>query len=283
MIAFKGTCMTERKNMAFIKAIRFIWNNIDQPIKLEEMAKAACVSLSSLKRIFADTAQKTPGEFLRQLRMELAFRSLQSRQDTVLEIALSLGFDDQSAFSRCFKEAFGYSPTEARKKLNIINELESVSLEEPDIIELSELNIQCVTEQGLYFESARKAWDILKKNLKTEELSDDFTGIFIGIGHDNPHEGEVQPDKVRFSAGIALFNRDLGIDHHHIPGGNYARFHFIGRPMNLGLAYHYIYGKWSENSKIKINKKIPAFMAYNHFPNAFKEEKILIHVPIVNK
>lgn len=60
----------------------------------------------------------------------------------------------------------------------------------------------------------------------------------------------------------------MGIEHHTIAGGFYARFHYVGKPVNLGLAYQYIYGKWLEDPKIKINKKIPAFMAYERFPAA---------------
>lgn len=271
--------MTDQKSTIFIKAVRFIWDNIDQLIQLQDIAKAAGVSLSSLKRIFMHTVDKTPGEFLRRFRMELAFRSLQSRKDTVLEIALSSGFDDHSAFSRSFKEVFGYPPTEARKKLNIMNELESISLDEPDIVELADLNIQCITQQGLYFECAKNAWDKLRKKLIHDELADDFLGIFIGIGHDNPHEGEIQPDKVRFSAGVALLERNLNIEHYLIPSGIYARFHYTGKPANLSLAYHYIYGKWSKDSKI--NKKIPAFIAFDQFPEVSREEKIIIHVPLI--
>lgn len=274
--------MTDRKSAAFMKAVRFIWDNIDQPIKLEEIANASGVSLSSLKRLFADTVHNTPGDFLRRFRMELALRSLQCREDTVLEIALSSGFDNHSAFTRCFKNAFGYSPAKARNKFNIVNELESISLEEPEIIELSELKIQCISQQGLYYESAKKAWDALKEKLKSEELID-FASVYIGIGHDNPHEGEIPPDKVRYSAGVALLERDLEIEHHMISGGMYARFHYVGKPMNLGLAYHYIYGKWLEDAEFKINKKIPAFMAYERFPIGFRVERMLIHVPLLNR
>lgn len=274
--------MSYRNNASFVKAVRFIYDNIDQPLKLEDIAKAVGISLSSLKRLFAEATNKTPGGFIRRLRMELAFRSLQSRNDSVLKVALSSGFDDQAAFARCFKDTFGYTPSVARKKLNIINELECVSLDEPDIVELTDLHIQSVTEQGLYFVSAKRAWDILRKKLSPDELGDDFSGIFIGIGHDNPHEGEVAEDKVRYSAGVALLERDLEIEHRIIPGGTYARFHYIGKPVNLGLAYHYIYGKWSQESKFKINKKAPAFIAFDNFPEALKEEKILIHVLLIS-
>lgn len=265
----------------FINLVRFIYKNIDKPFTLEDLAKEGNVSLSTLKRIFSEAVNCTPGEFIRRLRMELAFRTLQSREDSILEIALSSGFEDQAAFSRAFKKMFGYSPKNARNKINIISEFESVDLGEPDMIMLNDLPIQSITQQGIYFESAKKAWDMLREKLNDKELSDDFSGFFVGIGHDNPHEEGIDEDKVRYSAGIALLNRNLGVEHKVISSGMYARFHYKGKPMNLGLAYHYIYGKWSQESGIKINKHIPAFVAFDYFPQAMEEAKLLIHVPCI--
>ena len=71
-----------------------------------------------------------------------------------------------------------------------------------------------------------------------DELGDDFSGTFIGIGHDNGHE--IAEDQVRFSAGVTLVKRNLSINNLMISGGNYARFRYLGKPNNLGLAYHYI-------------------------------------------
>jgi len=272
--------MTYINNHAFVKAVRYIYDNIDQPINLDEISNKIGLSTSSLKRLFKEALKQSPGVFIRHLRMELAFRSIQSRQDSILEVALSSGFEDQSAFARSFKETFGYSPSEARKKLNLMSELESITLDEPDIVEIADLIYQAVTEKGLYMEAAATAWAHLKEKLTTQELGDDFAGLFIGIGHDNPHEGEVAPDQVRFSAGVTLCQRDIGLTKVKIPGGSYARFRYLGTPVNLGLAYHYIYGKWAEDSGHKINEEIPAFIAFDCFPEAFKEHHLLIHVPL---
>jgi len=265
----------------FSKAVRFIYENIDKPITLEDIAKGIGLSTSSLKRLFEEASNQSPGSFIRKLRMEIAFRSLKSRDESILEIALASGFDDQSAFSRCFKQTFGFSPSKAREKINIVNELECVTLEEPDIIEIENLELQGVTEVGLYFESAPKAWDKLKANLTSEEQGDDFSGIFIGMGHDNPHEGDIREDQVRFTAGVVLSSRDLKLNKMQIHHGQYARFRYKGKPVNMGLAYHYIYGKWNVNSSIKINKTIPAFVVYDNLPEAFKEQNALIHVPLI--
>lgn len=273
--------MSYINNTNFVKVVRFIYKNIDQPITLEDIALAVGLSPSSLKRLFLEATGQTSGAFIRRLRMELAFRSLQSRNDSILEVALSSGFDDQSAFARRFKETFGYPPTEARKKLNIVNELECVSLGEADIVELTDLHLQSITETGLYVEAAKNAWTLLRKKLNENETSDDFSGVFIGIGHDNPHEEGVAEDQVRFTAGVTLVERDLKIERTTIPGGQYARFRYTGKPVNLGLAYHYIYGKWLETSLVKINYNIPAFLVFDGYPDAFKEQKILIHVPLM--
>lgn len=273
--------MSYINNSNFGKSVRFIYENIDRPIKLEDIASHVNMSLSSLKRLFAESVDQTPGSFIRRLRMELAFRSLKNRNDSILEVALAAGFDDQSAFTRRFKETFGYPPKEARKKLNIVNELESISMDEPDIVEIMDLPFQSVTETGLYYEAAPKAWKKLSEKLNNEEMNDDFSGLFIGIGHDNPHEGSVAEDQVHFSAGVALLDRDLQIEQRIIEGGYYARFRYNGKLANLGLAYHYIYGKWRENASVKINIEIPAFTVFDKFPQALKEQRVLIHVPII--
>lgn len=267
----------------FAKAVRFIYDNIDQAITLEDIAKAIGLSLSSLKRLFEEATNQSPGAFIRRLRMEMAFRSLKSRKDSILEIALQSGFDDQAAFSRCFKQVFGFTPSQGRKKLNIVNELDCIELEEPDIVEMEDFEIQAVTKVGLYFESAPKAWQELKASLTKEELSEDFPGIFIGIGHDDPHEGLVKEDRVRFTAGVAFLTRNLEFNTMKINGGDYARFRYKGKPSNMGLAYHYIYGKWNENAHSKINKAIPAFVIHTGFSEPFIDTNLLIHVPLQRK
>jgi AraC-like DNA-binding protein/DNA gyrase inhibitor GyrI len=272
--------MSYLTNTTFIKAIQFIYQNIDRPITLDEIAKAIGISVATLKRLFSQAVNESPGVFIRRLKMELAFRTLQSKNNSILEVALSSGFEDQSAFTRSFKETFGYLPKHARKKLNIVSEFDNITLDEPDIIELNDLPIQGITEQGLYYESAPKAFQNLKKLLSEEELSDDFSGFFIGIGHDNPHDGNIKENEVRFTAGVAMLERNLNIQKYLITGGLFARFHYYGKPNNMGLAYHYIYGKWSETASTKIDNSHPAFLSFEQFPNPMTEQRIIIHIPL---
>jgi|GEM_PF-1887833 len=267
-------------NKKFGQAVHIIYDGIDGKIRLDDIAKKSCISIASLKRLFQEAISQSPGAFIRRLRMELAFCSLQDRKNSILEVALASGFTDQSAFARRFKETFGYSPSKAHEKINIVGELECVELEKPDIVHLKNMELQSITEIGLYFRSAAKAWDKLKEKLNDFELSDDFPGIFLGIGHDTPHEGSISANQVRFSACISHVERDIGTDCTLISGGQYAKFRYLGKPNNLGLAYHYIFGQWSDESALKIDNQKPAFIIFGRIPAGLEKQKIIIYVPI---
>ncbi|MCC8398519.1 MAG: AraC family transcriptional regulator [Rickettsia endosymbiont of Labidopullus appendiculatus] len=274
--------MTYVNSNNFTKAVKFIYQNLDEPINLELIAKNIGISVSTLKRLFLDATELSAGSFIRRLRMERAFRSLKNKEDSILEIALSSGFEDASAFTRSFKKNFGYSPSFARNKVSIVNELECVLLTEPEIIEIEDFKIQAVTKQGLYFEVAPLAWKTLKEYLNEEVFGDDFTGTFVAIGHDNPHDGEIAEDQVRFSAGINCLSTDFMLEQITIAGGGYAKFNYTGKLNNMGLAYHYIYGAWLNKSTIKIDDTKPAFMMMDKFPDNFEEYRVSIYVPLIN-
>lgn len=263
----------------FGKIVSYIYHNIDKPLTLEMIANEVGLSISSLQRLFQEAISQSPGSFIRRLRMEFAFKSLQSKDESILEIALASGFEDHAAFSRKFKETFGFSPSHARKKLTLVNQLESITLEEPDIVELENTEIQSVSELGLYYESAPKAWEKLINKLNQNELNDDFGGSFIGICHDDPNE--VSTNKLRYTAGVAFFDRDLGLSHMWIASGRYARFRFFGKSANIDLAFHYIHGTWAKTKLFEINKEKVIFCVYDGIADSFKERNIIINVPLV--
>lgn len=263
------------------KIIQYIYDKIDDEISLSNLALAANMSESSVKRLFKDIFEETPGAFIRRLRMELAFKELQSKNLSVIESALSVGYNDHSAFSRSFKKAFGFSPIASRSKHNIMNELDHINLDDPEIVYMKEIKIQSITKQGSYFDAAPKAWTQLKDHLSDNELDDSFTGMYVGVGLDNPHLGNVLPNQVRFSAGLSCLSRKLHIDEITLPAGLYARFHFQGKPTQLGLAYHYILGQWQSKSKNNIRSDGLIYQIFDSLPDIEKTHTILICVPLL--
>jgi AraC-like DNA-binding protein len=77
---------------------------------LQELAGYACMSRSTFAQRFRETVGETPMEYLTRWRMLLAADRLTNTGDPVSVIALSLGYESESAFSTAFKRTMGCSP-----------------------------------------------------------------------------------------------------------------------------------------------------------------------------
>lgn len=86
-----------------------------ESLSLASIAREAGVHPVHLARTFRRHHRCTVGEYLRRLRIEAAGRRLAISEEPLVEIALSLGFSDQSHFSRLFKQHTGLTPTRYKK------------------------------------------------------------------------------------------------------------------------------------------------------------------------
>lgn len=77
---------------------------------LQELAERAGMSRSSFALKFKETVGTSPMEYLTRWRMLLAGERLENSSDPVSIIALSLGYESESAFSTAFKRVMGCSP-----------------------------------------------------------------------------------------------------------------------------------------------------------------------------
>jgi AraC-like DNA-binding protein len=77
---------------------------------LEALAERAGMSRSSFALKFKATVGASPMEYLTRWRMLLAGDRLANSSDSISVIALSLGYESESAFSTAFKRVMGCSP-----------------------------------------------------------------------------------------------------------------------------------------------------------------------------
>jgi len=92
--------------------------NYTHNLSLGEYAKISCRSLASFKREFIDLYHITPGKWLIQKKLEHAKMLLDSTEKTISEIVFESGFENNSHFSRVFKDRFRLSPNFYRKKIS---------------------------------------------------------------------------------------------------------------------------------------------------------------------
>ena len=100
-------------------AIGYISNNLSVGLSISAIAKEISFAPSTLTRRFRKETGMSIGEYIDNLIMFRAERALISTDSSILEISEAFGFCDQFYFSRRFKEKYGTSPREYRKKTNI--------------------------------------------------------------------------------------------------------------------------------------------------------------------
>ena len=84
--------------------------NLDQPFKLEELARIACFSDFHFHRIFGAMMGETLNSFTNRLRLEKAAELLRSGRYNVTEAALEVGYNSLSHFSQAFHQKFQCCP-----------------------------------------------------------------------------------------------------------------------------------------------------------------------------
>jgi len=82
----------------------------DRPWTLESLALEAAMSRSTLHDRFVHFIGTPPMQYLTQWRMQVASRLLRDTTSKVIEVALSVGYESEAAFSRAFKREVGVAP-----------------------------------------------------------------------------------------------------------------------------------------------------------------------------
>jgi AraC-like DNA-binding protein len=95
-------------------ALRLMHGDPARPWNLNELAKAAAMSRTTFADRFRQVTGVAPLTYLTEWRMRLAERALREESAPVAEVARSIGYGSESAFSNAFKRVTGNSPKACR-------------------------------------------------------------------------------------------------------------------------------------------------------------------------
>lgn len=96
-------------HLSVVRAKAFLDEHFTEPVSLGELAKESGLSRFHLLRSFRNQVGITPGAYQIQLRVLEARRQLRAGA-AVADVAVDLGFADQSHLSRHFQRVMGISP-----------------------------------------------------------------------------------------------------------------------------------------------------------------------------
>ncbi len=89
-------------------------NDYAKAWKLDELARIAHMSKSSLLTVFRKATGQTPVDYLMRLRIQRAMELLRQTDRSITEIAFAVGFNDSNYFTRQFKKVTGLPPRQFR-------------------------------------------------------------------------------------------------------------------------------------------------------------------------
>jgi AraC family transcriptional regulator len=248
------------------RVIDYLGDHLDQPLKLEELAKVACFSEFHFHRIFRAMTGETVNDFTNRLRLEKAARLLKRTRQSATEIALECGFSSSATFSRSFNHSFGTSPTQYRKtgKLKNSKICKELFPKHEYILPMSDeekraafpveirrfpawdvayIRVSNAYESGVVLE----AFELMIKWLKQENIYD--KGTLFGMAIDDP---EVTPKclyryEVCFATD-AKFSCPVGISKMKIPSRTYGVARVSGDIKWVATAWDYLLNNWLINS-----------------------------------
>ncbi|RVU36504.1 GlxA family transcriptional regulator [Hwanghaeella grinnelliae] len=100
----------------FERLRQWIFDNLDKPLSVEDLADQAAMAPRSLARRFAQDLGVTPAKFVEHARIDAARRDLEDGGLTIDKIAANRGFGGADRMRRSFQRSLGVSPQEYRDR-----------------------------------------------------------------------------------------------------------------------------------------------------------------------
>lgn len=96
------------------KTLAFIEENLAEKLEMDSLARKANLSSFYYQRLFRRLVGKPVMEYVKLRRLANSAEALLAK-DRILDVALTVGFDNHETFTRAFKEAYGLTPDAYRK------------------------------------------------------------------------------------------------------------------------------------------------------------------------
>ena len=292
-------------------ALAFIEQKLDQPIRLDDVARASFFSAYHFHRIFHALVGETVNEYISRKRMEKSIRMLMRESElSVTKVAAAGGFSSSANFSKAFKLYFGVSPSAIRNPESNKNSktgklfskygkafnpqdlysqfVTQAIVFDPDKLEEMLMKVRVENREaqpiaslssprGYELDSVYETWEKLFQWSGSQGINPDAQTMY-GLCYDNP---TITPEhKCRYKASIVIkpdVNVPPPFDKSVIPPGKYAIAYYKDDAEKISNFMTELYSNWFCNSGYEPDDYPPIF---NYLNNAREDGYVEMDVCI---
>jgi transcriptional regulator GlxA family with amidase domain len=98
------------------RALALMHHKLNEPWSVDALASEVALSRSAFVERFTSIVGMSPIRYLTVWRLQTAKINLRETTKTIAQLAHSVGYDSEEAFSRAFKREFGISPARLREQ-----------------------------------------------------------------------------------------------------------------------------------------------------------------------
>lgn len=109
-------------------AIEVFAAQIDEPIRVSDVARHIGLSARQLERVFRKATGRSPLHYYRAMRMKAARQLVLYSNDTMTSIALAVGYTSATPMIRNYQDTFGIHPNSDRDKINLFRVRQNASV-----------------------------------------------------------------------------------------------------------------------------------------------------------
>jgi AraC family transcriptional regulator, glycine betaine-responsive activator len=110
-----GISTSDRLPPVIREALRLFENHIEDPLRIPDVAAAVDMSGRHFERLFKRETGQSPLRFYRNMRLSKARQRVLYSEDSLRDIATSVGYLKSTPMARDYKQLFGVSPKDERR------------------------------------------------------------------------------------------------------------------------------------------------------------------------
>jgi AraC family transcriptional regulator len=267
---------------------QYVHDNVGEPLTIDALAAEVGVSKFHLGRLFHTCTGFPLGEFVQRRRLEQAYALLCSTRLPIIDIALRVGYESHSAFSRAFLKAFGSRPADVRRhrvpRFALPQLIKGARRPDarPAVVMLERRDLVGLYGQGFRDQSfvalAERLYEQLARELApTVGFAPEAQGL-VGVSLDSPWAGS--QDRSRFFAGALVSSSEHvspRLERYRWDEGWWARFTHTGPYRTMWQTISRAYAGWIVPNGIVL-RSADVVQHYVDLPTAVPQERLVTHL-----